>query len=91
MCGSEELSRLSRQVMKFCPFRNECRWYDVMGCPDESSIFCTDCDEHFEDCLVYRVCMDSKDFRECSRCLFETPTSQLNNPAILEACKQLKR
>ncbi len=71
-----------------CPFKDRCHWYKAMGCPDETSIFCRDCDEHYEDCLVYNV---SRDFYKCSMCLFETPSSLLDNPAVQEACKQLKR
>jgi len=68
-----------------CPFRDRCVWFLSMP---EDSIFREDCMEHWKDCLVYRVCKDSKDFRKCSKCLFEEPTSMLGNPAVLEACKK---
>jgi len=69
-----------------CPIRDRCIWYQSMP---EDSIFRTDCEEgeNYRDCVVYETCKDAPDVYACTKCLFETPTSQLDDPASLDKCK----
>ncbi len=71
-----------------CPFRNSCYWYMVMP---EDSIFREDCDEHWEECFVLSVCRDSKDFRECSKCLLNAPFYKLYSDETIRFCREAGR